>query len=246
MLARNLNDFYIADFIERELQAGVAKAGSLLDVGCGKSPYREFHERICSHVVGLDIERRSGATSVIGVADRLPFSAGTFDVVVCSEVIEHLPEPGRALSEMVRVLKPGGKLILTWPFMYGLHELPHDYSRPTEFAIVRTLSESGVAVTVMRRRGGVIGLVYTILADHLVAAASRAGEVIVLLKPVSWVIVGMMKCLNRFVAWVSMARTPRGFSSVGEGLSGARGALRRWHLGYCLAATKQGRDCSCV
>ena len=65
----------------------------------------------------------------------LPFGAQTFDTVVCSEVLEHVPDPACLLAEVTRVLRPGGHLLLTTPQTWGLHEEPHDYFRYTRYGL---------------------------------------------------------------------------------------------------------------
>jgi SAM-dependent methyltransferase len=70
---------------------------------------------------------------------RLPFREGIFDLVLCTEVLEHLHTPELALAEMQRVLKPGGKLLLTTPFAYAIHYAPTDYWRYTRHGLERLL-----------------------------------------------------------------------------------------------------------
>lgn len=70
---------------------------------------------------------------------RLPFRDETFDLVLCTEVLEHLHAPDSALREMHRVLKPRGKLILTTPFAYAIHYAPTDYWRYTRYGLARML-----------------------------------------------------------------------------------------------------------
>jgi SAM-dependent methyltransferase len=101
-----------------------------LDLGCGLGMYRElFPNR-----VGFDIAP-GPAVDVVGDAHALPFPDGTFDRILCTEVLEHLHTPHTAIAEMQRVLKPGGTLILTTPFVFPLHDAPHDYYRYTKYGL---------------------------------------------------------------------------------------------------------------
>jgi SAM-dependent methyltransferase len=93
-------------------------AGRVLDVGCGSSRVLEGHRDL----VGLDIQmhklrysRRYGIQLVHGSIFALPFSDESFDCVVCSEVVEHIPAEEKPFDELIRVLKPGGRLILGTP-----------------------------------------------------------------------------------------------------------------------------------
>jgi len=101
-----------------------------LDVGCGSSYYSEyFPDRI-----GFDITFRDGV-NIIGDAISLPFGDESFEFVLCTEVIEHLKEPQRAIGEMWRVLKPKGRLLLTTRFVFPLHDTPYDYYRFTKYGL---------------------------------------------------------------------------------------------------------------
>ena len=95
----------------------------LLDVGCGTGPFSLAAGERGAHVVSLDLgvqllirARARGAPRVVaGDAGQLPFPTGSFDIVLSSECIEHTEEPERALAEMLRVLRPGGVLVVTCP-----------------------------------------------------------------------------------------------------------------------------------
>lgn len=102
-----------------------------LDLGCGHSPLKVFF----SNRIGLDIATVPGLDTV-GDGHALPFASSVFDQIVCSEVLEHLVNPQIAVAEMFRVLKPRGQLLLTTPFVYPLHEAPHDYQRFTQYGLV--------------------------------------------------------------------------------------------------------------
>ena len=75
--------------------------GVLLDVGCGRSPYRHLFAQV-DRYVGLDLER-GNSSDVCGDGVALPFRSGSFDTVFCSQVLEHVPEPGQMMEEMVRI-----------------------------------------------------------------------------------------------------------------------------------------------
>jgi SAM-dependent methyltransferase len=105
------------------LDASELRGRRVLDVGCGTGWFSRELEGAGARVVALDIgvhllekvAGKCGAARVAGDACRLAFPAGTFDVVVSSECIEHTIDPRLALAEMCRVLKPGGVLVVTVP-----------------------------------------------------------------------------------------------------------------------------------
>jgi SAM-dependent methyltransferase len=109
-----------------------AHASSLrtLDIGAQNGPYAvHFPRRIA-----LDIKRGMGV-QIIGDAQSLGIADSSFEVVLCTEVLEHLPEPQRAIDEIFRVLAPGGQLLLTTRFLFPIHDAPHDYFRFTKYGL---------------------------------------------------------------------------------------------------------------
>jgi SAM-dependent methyltransferase len=101
-----------------------------LDIGAQNSPYAaHFPQR-----VALDIKRGIGV-QIIGDAQALGIRDASFEVVLCTEVLEHLPEPQRAIDEIFRVLAPGGQLVLTTRFLFPIHDAPHDYFRFTKYGL---------------------------------------------------------------------------------------------------------------
>lgn len=107
-----------------------ASTGRTLDIGAQNGPYAGFFP----NRVALDIRPGHGV-QVLGDAQALGLSSSAFDVVLCTEVLEHLPEPQRAIDEMFRVLKPGGTLLLTTRFLFPIHDAPHDYFRFTKYGL---------------------------------------------------------------------------------------------------------------
>lgn len=110
--------------------AAHASGRRTLDIGAQNGPYgAHFPAR-----VGLDIRRGAGVR-IIGDAQALGIRDGAFEVVLCTEVLEHLPEPQTAIDEMFRVLAPGGLLLLTTRFLFPIHDAPHDYFRFTKYGL---------------------------------------------------------------------------------------------------------------
>jgi SAM-dependent methyltransferase len=124
-LSAKLTRITLDTFIERH-----ATSRRTLDIGAQNGPYAAyFPDR-----VALDVQRGIGV-QVIGDAQALGIRDGSFDVVLCTEVLEHLPEPQRAIDEMFRVLVPGGLLLLTTRFLFPIHDAPHDYFRFTKYGL---------------------------------------------------------------------------------------------------------------
>ena len=117
----------------RSLEKFLAKHATeerVLDIGSGGSSYpRFFPNRLA---IDIDPARKP---DIVGDAHALPFPDAEFGVIVCTEVLEHLKDPRLAISEMSRVLKKGGTLILTTRFVYPIHDSPHDYWRFTKYGL---------------------------------------------------------------------------------------------------------------
>jgi SAM-dependent methyltransferase len=117
--------------------------GQFLDAGCGAQPFRVVVEPLVDRYTTLDIEARVERVDYLGdVQDMKAVPGDAFDSVLCSEVLEHVPHPAQAVAELARVLKPGGTLVITVPFLARLHEEPHDYYRYTRHGL-RALLEDG-------------------------------------------------------------------------------------------------------
>lgn len=129
--------------------------GILLDIGCGLRPYEALFTDYVTAYIGLDwpISPEKAHLDVIGDATCLPFCDKAVDTVLASELMEHLPEPKLFLSEVARILKVGGYLILSVPFMEPLHEEPRDFYRFTSHGLRYLLKREGFYVKHIWKRG---------------------------------------------------------------------------------------------
>ncbi len=126
----------------------------VLDVGAGDAPYAELFAHTDYVTLDWESSPHEGARTadVAASADAMPLPDASFDVVVLTQVLEHVRRPGVVLSEIARVLKPGGWLYATVPFVWELHEEPHDYWRFTRYALAALLEDAGMnAVSIEAR-----------------------------------------------------------------------------------------------
>lgn len=127
--------------------------GRLLDVGCGKRPYEKTYFAGASEYVGADYLTDRSRPDIVCSALDLKVSDHSFDTVVSTEVLEHVPDPLRALREMRRVLKSEGHLVLSAPMWWPRHEIPYDYFRYPYDGLLYLFKESGFEVVRLFNRG---------------------------------------------------------------------------------------------
>lgn len=135
--------------------------GTLLDIGCGKMPYREyiFESSFIDKYIGLDIQNaivydKDVRPDYTWDGITMPFANESFDCAFGTEVLEHCPEPQIVLKEVFRVLKPEGLFFFTVPFLWNLHEVPHDEYRYTPFSLERHLKNVGFSQISLKALGG--------------------------------------------------------------------------------------------
>ncbi len=142
-------------FLDENFKNGCG--GVLLDAGAGTRPYLPVYRDYFSAAYSFDAPHSPhdiASVDAIASAQRLPFRDDTFDCVLCTEVLEHLPNPVQALTEFRRVLKTGGRIFLTTPFFNPLHEIPYDYYRYTPFALRYMAEQAGLQLESLVEKGG--------------------------------------------------------------------------------------------
>ncbi|OGI47709.1 MAG: hypothetical protein A2151_03005 [Candidatus Muproteobacteria bacterium RBG_16_65_34] len=186
--------------------------GALLDVGCGEKPYAKWTTGITCYV-GIDTVSR-GADVLVGNHEEWPFADNTFDAVLCTQVMEHVDDVGRLLSEITRVLKPGGNLVLTVPFAYNEHDAPRDFWRFSAHG-ARRLLEQGYDIDVLKSQGA-IGSTCGLLCLNWIDASLGQTRVGRFLKGVMlpvWIVVSLViNLIGSFVDYLD--RTDSFYSNV--------------------------------
>lgn len=135
----------------------------VLDIGSGGQPFRRY----CGHLVykahdfaQLEqetqiIEGKYGPLDYVSDISAIPETTGSFDAILCTEVLEHVPDPLAAISEFARLLKPGGQLFLTAPLGSFLHQMPyHFYGGFTPSWYLKSLPEAGFSDIQIEPNGG--------------------------------------------------------------------------------------------
>ena len=129
-------------------ESGQKMTGRVLDVGCGTRPYKDLLS--CMEYVGLEYD--SPANRATKKADffydglHFPFSDESFDNILCTEVLEHVFTPEIFIGELYRVVKTGGFVLLTVPFIWPEHECPYDFGRYSSFGLHDLLKRNGFEI----------------------------------------------------------------------------------------------------
>jgi len=150
-----VNPFYFSRRgMLREMQEFFPRlTGEVLDVGCGRKPYRAHVP--AARYVGLDLDtaelRAMGAADIFYAGGDFPVADQSFDAVLCSEVLEHIFAPTEFLGEIWRVLRPDGVLLLTTPFAWDEHSQPYDFGRYSSFGLRHVLEGAGFEVVAQRK-----------------------------------------------------------------------------------------------
>ncbi len=126
--------------------------GRVLDVGSGHSKYEHVIRRYAKRYYAVD--RFRNAAQIKGSVEHLPFGESVFDTLICTQLIEHVPRPWVAVAEMYRILKPGGYLILSAPWIYPYHGSPADYYRFSRDGLRALLEDNGFKVIDLCPMGG--------------------------------------------------------------------------------------------
>lgn len=136
---------------------GARARGRVVDVGCGRQRVRAFLSPDCDYLStdhpGIGVEWYGSRPRVFCDAAALPFADATVDTVLLLDVLEHVGRAPQALAEVARVLRPGGELVISVPFLYPIHDAPQDFRRWTRHGLEREAAERGLAVTELAAYG---------------------------------------------------------------------------------------------
>jgi SAM-dependent methyltransferase len=146
-------------------------SGKLADLGCGMVPLYDFYKPHITENICIDWPNSLHQNQYLDVScnlnESLPLPNNEFDSIILSEVLEHIAEPDQLWKEMTRILKPSGRILLGVPFLYKIHEAPHDYFRYTEFALRNFAFKNNLEVLELVPYGGLPAVLTDLYARQL-------------------------------------------------------------------------------
>lgn len=127
------------------------KDAKVLDIGCGKQPFKPIFEQLGFQYCGLDYKQN--ATNSVDIIEAIDteFMAKypdiqSYDFLICTEVLEHVAQWNIAFKNIFALTKKGGKVLITCPHFYQLHEEPFDFWRPTPYALEFFAKQAGFKI----------------------------------------------------------------------------------------------------
>lgn len=157
-----------------ELLSHVPAGGQALDLGAGQSPYAQLLEARGFAVQTLDPDL-SGSPLHHASGERSELPAGSFELVLCTQVLEHCRDPRAVLAEMRRLLKPGGHAIISVPHVWFYHPHPEDHWRFTPEGLAALCADSALSLRRMHCQGDSVACFLQIVAFLIYGAIGRFG-----------------------------------------------------------------------
>lgn len=188
----------INDAVQGALTTYAKHGGRALDAGCGGQPFRTSIESKGMRYFSLDAIAQAGMTTdficpIDGTLPEALIRAEPFDLILCTEVLEHVADWNAAWANLSRLLAPGGKLIVTCPFFFPLHEEPYDFFRPTPYAIAYWSKRHGLDQVELRKMGNAWDVIGTAIGASGPSPASRS--------PIPWLVGTLASKKRKIACW---------------------------------------------
>lgn len=142
----------------------------ILDLGCGSKPYASLFAD--NDYLGIDVhdsghKNSSKDNDIFFDGKTIPFADNSFDVVICTQVLEHAQEPETLVREARRVLKSSGIFYVTCPFVWQEHEVPYDFRRYTQFGLKRILENENFRIEKITSTNGIFSTAGQLVSSFL-------------------------------------------------------------------------------
>ena len=166
-----INPFYHARKVLLQEISGLSGFinGIVLDVGCGQKPYESLF--ICDRYIGLELDnpenRQNKKVDLFYDGKHIPVRDDCFDNIIIFEVFEHVFNPDEFVAELYRVLKPGGAMLMTAPFVWDEHSQPYDYARYSSFGLKFILEKHGFEILEQRKTLADIRILFQLINSYI-------------------------------------------------------------------------------
>ncbi len=152
---------FIYNRYRKEIIAAAQKysRGDLIDIGCGRMEYKEYLKEHIKSYTGIDSPKTvklylsKNKADILAPVEKLPIKDSQYDTALFIQVMEYVDDPQKSLNEISRILKKGGILILSSPFMYSIHDIPYDRNRFTSYALVDFIKKANLKVVEVKSQG---------------------------------------------------------------------------------------------
>lgn len=180
--------------------------GDVLDVGCGYKPYRDWLPGARSYY-GIDVAPGPEVDALITPGRPWPVGDAQYDVVLCTQVLEHVGDLHHTVAELRRALRPGADAVISVPWIYGEHNAPHDYRRLSQHGLRRLLEDHDLELVSMQPHGAVASTLGAIALSWSFDAMPRGGRGMLLVAPLLplWALL----CLAVNLAAIGLDRVDR-------------------------------------
>lgn len=169
--------FHLSRWVQDEARRAAADFGRfrVLDIGCGQKPYYPYFAAHVDEYVGVDFDADNPMADLHAAVEDLPVADGSFEVVLCTQVLEHAGDPDQAVSELFRVTAPGGRVLVSTHGVQVYHPSPVDHWRWTHTGLELLFRRNGAwgSVTV-RPAGGTATCLTAVIAIYVSLLLRRA------------------------------------------------------------------------
>ncbi len=167
---RNSSRVHLEQFV-LDASSSLPKNAIMLDAGAGDCVYKEIFKHVNYESADFcQVDKPYATVTYTCNLTAIPVKDNKYDLVLCSQVLEHLPNPEQVLQELFRVLKPNGRLWMSAPFFYEEHEQPYDFYRYTQFGVSHLVKKTGFTIDKIDWLEGYFGTLayqFKTIATHL-------------------------------------------------------------------------------
>ncbi len=185
--------------------------GKIADIGCGIKPYKELAKFYVTEHVGIDHKETFHDKDNIDIFSdvyEIPVEDESFDFILCTDVLEHLEEPLKAVKEAYRILKKGNYALYTVPFFWHLHEEPRDFYRYTIYGLKYLFEKNNFEVIEIKPLSGFIVMATQELCYYLLRF--RRGGVI---NPLWWIVPPVVVIIQFIAFYLNKVDRSKEFSN---------------------------------